>query len=192
MTYESGTITPAGQVGSDASVVPGVGSVTETGAGFVPCITTTDRAGRLSPASAECLAAIRAHGNSPAAERMLALTPKAFANRLHELRAKGVIGPDEYRRKVTVSPINRKVQAARDARPHVIADIPGNPHFSRKGHVLSSLRCSCGVRLRSCDRDRYRGHATLAEMWSDHKNGPSLRGIGPRKNGRLVAEASMA
>ena len=100
---------------------------------------------------------------------------------------KGIIGPHEYER-VRVSPIVRKVEASRAARTHVLEAI----HFARKGHVLSSFRCCCGARGRTCDPNRERGHAKLYSLFEQHKNGPDVRGTGPRgEHGRLVAEADM-
>ena len=83
-----------------------------------------------------------------------------------------------------VSPIVRKVEASRAARTHVLEAI----HFARKGHVMSSFRCSCGARGRTIDLDRTRGHAELYSRFEDHKR-PDTRGTGPRgEHGRLVAE----
>lgn len=85
-------------------------------------------------------------------------------------------------KRVLVSPIFAKVQAARDA--HVLEAI----HYARPGHLLSSFRCGCGARRRTCNRDVTRGHSDLADLYSEHKNGPDMRGHGPRASGRLVAE----
>lgn len=83
-----------------------------------------------------------------------------------------------------VSPVHAKVEASRAARVHVLDAI----HFSTQGHVLSSLRCSCGVRIRTCDPNRDRGHAKLYTLFEHHKNGPDVRGSGPRdESGRLMA-----
>jgi hypothetical protein len=65
------------------------------------------------------------------------------------------------------SPIDVKVEAQRAAIPHVPEEI----HFARKDHVLSSWRCRCGARGRTCNRDRARGHADLAALFTEHKGG---------------------
>ena len=246
MTVSSHTITTApGHVVAPALV----GSVTETGAGHSSA-STTDRTRRntpgrppmrpgdpLSPVQAEVLAALRKTGCQSKAARLTGLAATSMHPIMRALRAKGAIGPDEYRRSAKrkapplssdhskkpghanifsrewrahgetkpigvhgrmtrsmehiaagdkrVSPIVRKVEASRAARTHVLDAI----HFARKGHVMSSFRCSCGARGRTIDRDRTRGHAELRSRFEDHKRGPDVRGNGPRgEHGRLVAE----
>ena len=162
-----------------------VGSVPEVEAGLVRR-SPTDRAGRnLTDCQRQTLDALKRNGNSATTARLLGLGDKVLSNRIHEMRAKGIIGPHEYER-VRVSPIVRKVEASRAARTHVLEAI----HFARKGHVISSFRCSCGARGRTIDRDRTRGHAELYSRFEDHKRGPDVRGNGPRgEHGRLVADA---
>jgi hypothetical protein len=171
MTVTPETITPAGRPARVSSSSPVSGR---------PANPITD-------CQRQTLAALKANGNSYTAARALGVGDKVFSNRIHELRVKGLIGKDEYKRRL-VSPIVAKVQASRDAREHVLEEI----HFSTQGHVLSSLRCSCGVKIRTCDPNRDRGHAKLYTLFEHHKNGPDVRGIGPRdESGRLIAEAPM-
>ena len=236
MTISSHTITTApGHVVAPALV----GSVTETGAGHSSA-STTDRTRRntpgrppmrpgdpLSPVQAEVLAALRKTGCQSKAAKLTGIAVTNMAPVMRALRAKGAIGPDEYRQSVKprkpntrgpavvgkrkhstktwaivpsitrmshiaagdkrVSPIVLKVEASRAARTHVLEAI----HFARKGHVISSFRCSCGARGRTIDIDRTRGHAELYSRFEDHKR-PDTRGTGPRgEHGRLVAEAPM-
>jgi hypothetical protein len=183
MTVSSHTITTApGHVVAPALV----GSVTETGAGHSSA-STTDRTRRtLTDCQRQTLDALKRNGNSATTARLLGLGDKVLSNRIHEMRAKGIIGPHEYER-VRVSPIVLKVEASRAARTHVLEAI----HFARKGHVISSFRCCCGARGRTIDLDRTRGHAELYSRFEDHKR-PDTRGTGPRgEHGRLVAEAPM-
>ena len=215
----------------------------------------------LSPRQAEVLAALRKTGCQSKAAKLTGIAVTSMHPIMRALRAKGYIGPDEYRqsrkrahspkvwqllvdgqssvvidgppapgrfalpkRKARtlgpavvghkpirngrlnvhgrmhpegmehiaagdkrVSPIVRKVEASRAARTHVLEAI----HFARKGHVISSFRCSCGARGRTIDIDRTRGHAELYSRFEDHKR-PDTRGTGPRgEHGRLVAEAPM-
>ena len=192
-----------------------------------------------SPVQAEVLAALRKTGCQSKAAKLTGIAVTNMHPIMRALRAKGAIGPDEYRqsakrkapplssdhskkpghaniysrewrahgetkpigvhgRKIPsmehiaagdkrVSPIVRKVEASRAARTHVLEAI----HFARKGHVMSSFRCSCGARGRTIDLDRTRGHAELYSRFEDHKR-PDTRGTGPRgEHGRLVAEAPM-
>ena len=179
MTITTETITPApGNVVAPALV----GSVTETGAGHSSA-STTDRTRRtLTDCQRQTLDALKRNGNSATTARLLGLGDKVLSNRIHEMRAKGIIGPHEYER-VRVSPIVLKVEASRAARTHVLEAI----HFARKGHVMSSFRCCCGARGRTIDLDRTRGHAELYSRFEDHKRGPDVRGNGPRgEHGRLA------
>ena len=239
MTSTTETITPAPGLVEATTLV---GSVPEVEAGLVRR-SPTDRAGRnspgrpptrlgdpLSPVQAEVLAALRKTGCQSKAARLTGLAVTNMHPIMRALRAKGAIGPDEYRQSTKprkprkpntrgpavvgkrkpstktwaivpsitrmshiaagdkrVSPIVRKVEASRAARTHVLEAI----HFARKGHVMSSFRCSCGARGRTIDRDRTRGHAELYSRFEDHKR-PDTRGTGPRgEHGRLVAEAPM-
>ena len=189
----------------------------------------------LSPVQAEVLAALRKTGCQSKAARLTGLAVTNMHPIMRALRAKGAIGPDEYRQSTKrkapplssdhskkpghanifsrewrahgetkligvhgrmipsmehiaagdkrVSPIVLKVEASRAARTHVLEAI----HFARKGHVISSFRCSCGARGRTIDRDRTRGHAELYSRFEDHKRGPDVRGNGPRgEHGRLA------
>jgi hypothetical protein len=109
MTVSSHTITTApGHVVAPALV----GSVTETGAGHSSA-STTDRTRRntpgrppmrpgdpLSPVQAEVLAALRKTGCQSKAARLTGLAVTNMAPIMRALRAKGAIGPDEYRQSV--------------------------------------------------------------------------------------------
>ena len=179
MTITTETITPAPGLVEATTLV---GSVPEVEAGLVRR-SPTDRAGRnLTDCQRQTLDALKRNGNSATTARLLGLGDKVLSNRIHEMRAKGIIGPHEYER-VRVSPIVLKVEASRTARTHVLEAI----HFARKGHVISSFRCCCGARGRTIDLDRTRGHAELYSRFEDHKRGPDVRGNGPRgEHGRLA------
>ena len=106
MTITTDTITPApGQV--EATTL--VGSVPEVEAGLVRR-SPTDRAGRnspgrpptrlgdpLSPVQAEVLAALRKTGCQSKAAKLTGIAVTNMAPIMRALRAKGAIGPDEYR-----------------------------------------------------------------------------------------------
>jgi hypothetical protein len=141
-----------------------------------------------------------------------------LAQSMRALRLKGAIGPDEYRQSLKPRKGKRDHHEAEKRKPaskvaRSWAVGPGRPlpdrtleiraeafselrvhvcetvHYARRDHVLSSFRCSCGVRLRVINRDRERGHARLAALVGQHMRGPDVRGAGKRdRHGRLVAE----
>lgn len=172
----------------------------------------------LSPIQAQVLAALRATGSQAKAARLVGIAITNLSQSMRALRLKGAIGPDEYRQSLkprkgkrdhheaekrkpaskvarswAVGPgrplpdrtLEIRAEAFRELRVHVCETI----HYARQDHVLSSFRCSCGVRLRVINRDRERGHAQLAALVGQHMRGPDVRGAGKRdRHGRLVAE----
>lgn len=187
MTTVHATIDPAGRSLSDRASLSGQASSPGQGsAGHIgrPAMAKGDP---LTAQQAEALCALRSAGTQAMAARKMGVSAGSFHNHVKALRAKGYLQPTEYRaapkqaraphervpsqmpmgmapHRIGISSIMRKVAAARDARQHVIEEV----HYSRKGHVLSSVRCTCGAKMRTCNRDRTRGHAELAELFAGH------------------------
>ena len=146
MTITTETITPApGQV--EATTL--VGSVPEVEAGLVRR-SPTDRAGRnspgrppmrlgdpLSPVQAEVLAALRKTGCQSKAARLTGLAVTNMHPIMLALRAKGAIGPDEYRQSVKPRKPNTRGPAVVGKRKPSTKTWAIVPSITRMSHIAA-------------------------------------------------------